>query len=168
MKHILGIDPGLDGGFVMIDDDGKIVHQSIMPVIKLESIKAKKKSIKKVLDLQGIDKLLRELNPTMAYLEWVSARPGNGNVSMFNFGCGFGALEMGLVATATPYVLVRPQTWSKVMHLGISKNIDAKDRSLMVFKRSYPGINLRASDRCTTVHSGMLDALLIAEYGRRL
>jgi crossover junction endodeoxyribonuclease RuvC len=159
MRRILGIDPGLDGGLVMLDDNGEILSQNIMPTIKLKK--------KRMVDLRGVIDLFNKLDPHVCYLERVSARPGNGNVSMFNFGYGFGALEMGLAALDIPYVLVPPQTWCKVMHQGLAKDIEAKTRSLIVFKRSYPKIDLRASERCTIVHSGMLDALLIAEYGRR-
>lgn len=159
MRRILGIDPGLDGGFVMLADNGEILAKNIMPTIKLKK--------KRLIDFRGVIDLFKEWNPHLCYLEKVTSRPGNGNVSMFNFGYGYGALEMALVALDIPYVLVPPQTWCKVMHQGLAKDIEAKTRSLIVFKRSYPKLDLRATERCTTVHTGMLDALLIAEYGRR-
>ena len=165
---ILGIDPGLDGGLIMLNGVGDILEKRPMPVL---SVKGKGKRNP---DLPRIVELLQDLGPNITYLEKVSARPGNGNVSMFNFGFGFGALVMGLTALSLPYVLVLPQTWCKVMHqtlpakIKADKGIKAKQRSLMVFHQMYPELELRKpGQRKTTVHSGMMDALLIAEYGRR-
>jgi len=159
---IAGIDPGISGGIVVLDGEGKIESKNVMPVMTLKG-----KKTRRVIDIQELADLLSSLDVNMCFLEKVTAMPGNGNVSMFTFGYGCGLLEMGLAAFKVPYTLVPPQTWCKVMHQGISKDIDAKQRSLMVFKRGYPNIDLRASKRCSTVHSGLLDALLIAEYGRR-
>ena len=188
MIKILGIDPGLDGGLVMIDGEGNVLAKHVMPVITAEATKKKatkattkttkkKKSKgkgKRSPDLDGIVALLEEMAPDHTYLEKVSARPGNGNVSMFNFGFGFGVLAMGLKALRLPFTYILPQKWCKVMHgelpeeVRTNKDIEAKDKSLMVFNKLYPDMELRtARQKKTTVHSGMMDALLIAEYGRR-
>lgn len=160
---IVGIDPGLSGGIVAIDEDGKIIFKIVMPTMKLTG----SKKTKTVIDLQLLHSTLCELKPDRVYLEKVGSRPGQGTVSMFGFGYTFGAIEMALVSCHYPYVLVTPQAWCKEMHQGISKDIDAKDRSLLIFKRMYPEVDMRATPRCTTCHDGMIDALMIAEYGRR-
>jgi hypothetical protein len=168
--RVLGIDPGLDGGLVLIDKMGAVLDYHPMPVIKRTGKRQKKREP----DLQGIMDLCLKLNPTKTYLEQVSSRSGNGSVSMFNFGFGFGVLLMGLTALRLDYALVRPQTWCKEMHrilpesIRTDKQIEAKQRSRMVFDIMYPDLPLRKkSQRETTIHSGMMDALLIAEYGRR-
>jgi len=161
---ILGIDPGLNGGLVVLDNDGSILFKSVMPTLKL---KATGKT-KTVLDLPTLHQMLKKIASDYApkcCLEKVSARPGQGVSSMFSFGYVFGCLEMCLVANQIPYTLVPPQTWCKEMHQGLSKDIDAKDRSLLVFKRQYPGVDLRTSERCTNHHDGLIDALLLAAYG---
>jgi hypothetical protein len=174
---ILGIDPGLDGGLVMVDGEGNVLAKHVMPVTAKPKSKSKAKSKgkgKRSPDLQALVTLLEDLAPDHTYLEKVSARPGNGNVSMFNFGFGFGALAMGLEALKLPFTYILPQTWCKVMHQTLSeeirkdKDIEAKQKSLMVFKELYPDMELRTPrQHITTVHAGMMDALLIAEYGRR-
>ena len=161
--NILGIDPGLNGGLVLLDKDGAIAFKSVMPTIKLKS----GKKTKNILDLPALFSMLSSLDVSTCYYEKVSSMPGQGVSSTFSFGYSFGAIEMALVACKIPYVLVPPQTWCKEMHQGLSKDMDAKDRSLLIFKRMYPGVDLRATERCTTQHDGLIDALLLAAYGRK-
>ena len=164
----LGIDPGVNGGLVLIDSDGSILDKALMPYILLRSSKE--------VDLQGLVRKLQEMVYTnhlegklidKVILEKVWAMPGNGAVSSFKFGYNFGVCEMALVCLGLPYVLVNPRTWSKAMHEGLSKDIDPKKRSLLAFQRLYPNTDLRSSDKAKKPHDGLIDALLIAEYGRR-
>lgn len=161
------MDAGLDGAAVLIDSGGAIVDKFIMPTIKVKT--------KRILDLRELSKWVyskgmgadfREPEIKMCYLESVHSLPGNGSVSSFKFGYVFGATEMCLAAHSIPYTLVTPKTWQKKYHQGMSKDIDPKKRSILAFNRLYPGVDLRASDRCKLPHSGLVDALLIAEYGR--
>jgi len=92
--------------------------------------------------------------------------PGQGNVSMFNYGVGFGTL-LGIMATLKiPHTLVHPKTWCKVMHSGTTAD-EAKARSLEAARRLYPEVQL-IRPRCTKPDEGYVDALLIAGYGKRI
>lgn len=154
---ILGCDPGLQGGLAILSDDGVITEP--MPTVK-----AKKGEL---LNLAELTRWLKEQLPIdRAYLEMVSARPGQGVSSTFKFGRGYGAIEGILTALGIPYQLVTPQAWTKVMHQGIEA-ADPKAKSLIAVSRLFPGFDLRASDRSRVPHDGMVDALLIAEFGRR-
>jgi len=172
--YILGIDPGLDGGLVLIDKKGDVIAKHIMPIISMVK-KAKNKSGKKTVrsvDIVGVNKLIEIAqkgygSDLKCYMEKVHAMPKQGVCAMFNFGYAFGVVEACLVANKIPYELVTPQAWCKVMHQGISKEYQAKDRSLLVFKRLYPNFNFKATERCKRPHDGLVDGLLIAEYGRR-
>lgn len=157
----MGIDPGLKGGFVVLNMDGEITFKAVMPTITLKG-----KKTKNVIDLTALYTIIKEQKVDRVYLEKVASRPKQGVASVFSFGYAFGVLEMALVACQRSYVLVSPQTWCKEMHQGLSKDIDAKDRSLLIFKRLYPDLDLRATPRCTTPHSGLVDGLLLASYGR--
>ena len=161
---ILGIDPGLSGGIVLLSTSGTILFKSPIPVLKLQG-----KKNKTVIDLPALYEMIKSLKEktSCCYLEKVSSMPGQGVSSMFSFGHTFGVIEMSLVACQIPYVLVPPQTWCKEIHQGLSKDLDAKSRSMLIFKRLYPDVDLRATERCSTPHLGMLDGLLIAEFGRR-
>lgn len=155
-RRILGIDPGITGGLVIIDEKALIIEATPIPTYD-----------GKIIDLKELNFFLNEFKPTEAYIEHVSAMPKQGVVSMFNFGRTFGMLEAAIAAKNIPYQLLRPQAWQKVMHVGVEKSIDSKARSLIIFKRLYPTTDLKASGRCRKDHDGMVDALMIALYGQR-
>ena len=96
-------------------------------------------------------------------LEHVGAMPGQGSVSMFHFGENFGWLQGMLDAYNIPYELVRPQKWKKMFSCTSDKNT-----SIEVAQRLFPGIDLRRTPKCKGPHDGTCEALLMAEYGRRV
>lgn len=110
---------------------------------------------------------LKKWAPIMTLVEHVHAMPGQGVVSMFSFGRVFGEVLGILAALQLPHQLVHPRVWSRVMHQGVTGD-EAKARSLLAAARLFPGVDLRASDRCKKPHAGLVDAILLAEYGRRL
>jgi crossover junction endodeoxyribonuclease RuvC len=154
---ILGIDPGLSGGIAVLSPDGPWYEP--MPTV------AAKKG--ELLNLSALVRLLSGRDIDIAYLEMVSARPGQGVSSTFKFGRSYGAIEGILTGLKIPYQLVTPQAWTKVIHVGIEA-ADPKAKSQIAASRLFPSLDLRASVRCKKPHEGVVDALLIAEYGRRL
>ena len=101
-------------------------------------------------------------SPLRCVLEKVNAMPGQGVVSMFNFGQNYGFIQGVLKAHEIPYELVTPQKWKKEFSCTSDKNT-----SIEVCKRLFPNVSLKATDRCKKDHDGIAEALLIAEYGRR-
>lgn len=101
--------------------------------------------------------------PVMACVERVSAMPGQGVTSMFNFGKASGYIEGVLSACGIGFQLIQPQKWKKEFTL-IGKD---KGASIAVCKRLFPGVNLKRTDKCRTDSDGMAEALLMAEYARR-
>lgn len=97
-----------------------------------------------------------------AVVEHVGAMPGQGCVSMFNFGVSFGWLQGMLEALGVPYELVRPAKWKKEFSCTSDKNT-----SIVVAKRLFPDVDLRRTERCMKDHDGKAEALLMAEYCRR-
>ena len=95
-------------------------------------------------------------------VEKVGAMPGQGVVSMFNFGRNLGFIEGLLHANKIPYQLVPPQTWKKEFSLS-----GDKQASIDVCKRLFPTVNLLATSRSRKESDGMAEALLLAEYARR-
>ena len=95
-------------------------------------------------------------------VESVSAMPGQGVTSMFNFGKGFGWILGILDAYTVPYELVRPQKWKKEFSITSDKNT-----SIAVCKRLFPWVSLLPTERCRKDNDGMAEALLMAEYARR-
>jgi Holliday junction resolvasome RuvABC endonuclease subunit len=137
VTHI-GIDPGLSGGIAWIRDGQACAVK--MP-----------ETHRDVLD---VFQELRREGPCFAVLEKVHSMPGQGVVSAFTFGKGFGALEMALTAAEIPYEHVTPQKWQKAMGCLTKgdKNV-SKRRSQELF----PALKITHATA---------DSLLIAHYNR--
>jgi hypothetical protein len=152
---IIGIDPGAkSGGICLMDNQGSRIDVAPMPEIELlaDWLEAAHKAAGKSIHV---------------FLEKAQSMPGNGGAHMFSYGCHFGELKAVLMMLALPYTLVPPQTWCKVMHAGASAG-KPKERSREVVRRLFPQVRLTPEgSRATKGHEGMMDALLIAEYGRR-
>lgn len=101
------------------------------------------------------------------FIEKAQAMPGQGVSSMFNYGTGFGKLLGWMEALKLPHTLVTPREWTKEMHKGCTGE-NAKEKSLQAAKRLFPHMKLEATERSKKPHAGIVDALLIAEFGRRL
>ena len=144
----IGIDPGKNGGIAKINTDTGFVKTVTFSEESLIS------------ELEGY--FMFDKSPLRCVLEKVNAMPGQGVVSMFNFGQNYGFIQGVLKAYSIPYELVPPQKWKKEFSCTSDKNT-----SIEVCKRLFPNVNLKATERCKKDHDGIAEALLIAEYGRR-
>lgn len=154
---VLGIDPGLEGGLAIREGDGVI----------LEPMPVKDGSL-------DLDDIYHFLHPyaravTKSYLEMQSLRPMQSG--QFKIGRGFGQLETILWSLRIPTVIVEPKDWSKHYPHGVEER-DLKKRKPMIKKarseiasRLYPGIDLRRTNKCKVPDEGLVDALLIADFG---
>lgn len=181
-RSFLGIDPGLDGGLVLIDEAGEILERHVIPVI--EATKAKRKRDKKTgemkdsisknrsIDTVALNRIFAEIKPKVSHviLESVASRPGMGAPAVFKFGRVFGFLEGLIVGHQLPYTMVIPAVWCRVIHAGIPGD-DPKARSKIALGRLFPRADLRTTlesgNLSKNAHEGLMDALLLAEWGRR-
>ena len=149
----IGIDPGKNGGIACIQ---KVEDKQIIEIAPY--------SDENIVGLLNKCDLASDINgeEIKCVLEKVNAMPGQGVVSMFNFGQNYGFIQGVLRAYRIPYELVPPQKWKKEFSVTSDKNT-----SIEVCKRLFPTVNLKATDRCKKDHDGIAEALLIAEYGRR-
>ena len=163
--NFLGIDPGHTGALVLIDQDSTVLNRRVMPTIKLKN----GKKTKTVTDYSLLHCFLLECDlegDYVAFVEQVGAMPGQGVTSMFNFGMNFGAILQALVCNRIAYRLVTPVKWCAKIHKGLSRELDPKSRSELIITRQYPHENYILKG-CRKRHSGLMDARLIAEYGRQ-
>jgi len=155
----IGIDPGIDGA-VGVVRGGEFVAVYDAPTI----LNGKKRT----LHVREMVNLIVECRDhadvsekVVVTIEKQTAFPGQGVVSMFNLGYGAGLWE-GICSTMDlSYSIVRPQAWKARMLNGITtKN---KQAGRIIAERLFPDAPLgnRKSE-------GRADALLIAEYGRRV
>lgn len=141
----IGIDPGKKGALAIIDTDNDSVR-----IFPFDGDTYRQR----LMVIEGL--------PSRCCLEHVSAMPGNGSVSMFNFGENFGFIQGLLTAYEIPYELVRPQKWKKEFSVTADKN-----QAIDVCKRLFPNAILKRTDRCKVDDSNFAEALLMAEYARR-
>jgi len=160
---IMGIDNGLDGGIVILRDDGSIVGKHVMPTLDVAKSR-RDYNINQVCRI--VEHAMDGLELREVFVERAQSMPGQGVRSMFMTGYGFGIMLGILGKAAIPYTVVSPQTWMKVMFLGLPK--EGKDTTKLVCSRIWPKEDWKASIKCRVAHDGLCDAALIAEYGRRL
>jgi len=98
---------------------------------------------------------------TMAALERVSSRPGQGVASVFSFGSNYGQWQGILAALAIPFTMPTPQAWQRGLIVP-SDGPDPKARSLAVARRLFPTVDLHR--KCD---HGKADALLLALHARK-
>jgi crossover junction endodeoxyribonuclease RuvC len=154
MNYFLGVDPGASGAIAVLQEDGLLIAVIDMPVIELKVGKAMKRRVSPEL-------LAHELKPyagAVAYLEQVSAMPGQGVSSMFAFGESYGIVKGVLAALGMRTYLVTPGAWKKSMGLNAGKD-GSRAKAIQMWPE-------RVSDFKRVKDDGRAEASLIAEFGR--
>jgi len=165
----IGIDPGLHGAVVVVDDNYKLVGYYDCPVIKNVTTKKGKKSTKFEFAPASMADLLRGIVGeyhcrVKAWLERAGAMPKQGLSSTFKTGRGFGLWEGILAGVGVVYDIIGPRVWSKVMFEGTPMG-EPKQRSLTKCQRLYPDLPLTRPRGHVLSLDGRSDAALIATYG---
>ena len=153
---IIGIDPGISGSLCFFND-GKIID-----LVEMPSMAEGKKNKRQVNGAQIYNEIyLRikdiEKKDIKVVIEQVSAMPGQGVTSMFNFGQSFGVLKGICSAMQLPMYFVRPAKWKK--YFGLIKT--EKDASRTKVIEIFPYISSELSRK---KDSNKADAVLIASF----
>ena len=90
-------------------------------------------------------------------IEQVSAMPGQGVTSMFNFGQSFGVLKGVCSAMQLPTYFVRPAKWKKYFNLINSEKDASRTKAIEIF----PYISAQLSKK---KDSNKADAILLASF----
>lgn len=151
-KYFIGVDPGQEGGVVVLDLDGKIVMNGGF-----------NGSVHQIRDLFRDHHPFDKPDQCFAILEQVSAMPGQGVSSCFKFGFNYGIVTMALAFANIPYSLAVPRKWMNYLELPKKP----KDIAKTQWKKQLMSIGQRwfPKERITLQ---LADALLIAEYCRRI
>lgn len=176
--RVIGIDPGKDGAISCLDMTGRVVGTSVSPRLG-----------EKEFDSVGYAKLLHRFTEGCDFfiivLEDIHATHIGGNTSSFTMGRGKGIWEgiISMYSLAVPgkfrLILPTPGRWQKKVWNDTyiqyekkpgnkSKTVNTKSTSLVVCTHLFQGVDLRKSERARKPHDGIVDSLLIAEYGRRI
>ena len=153
---IIGIDPGISGSICFLDN-GKILEVIEMPV--MTDGKKIKKQVNGSQVYNEITKRIKqfEKNQIRVVIEHVSAMPGQGVTSMFNFGQSFGILKGICTAMQLPMYFVRPTKWKKYFNLLNSEKDASRTRAIEIFPYFSSQLS-RKKD------SNKADAILIASF----
>ena len=153
---IIGIDPGISGSICFFLD-GKILD-----VIEMPTMIDGKKNKKQVNGSQIFNEISNRIKKTdknnvRVVIEQVSAMPGQGVTSMFNFGQSFGILKGICSAMQLPMYFVRPAKWKKYFNLINSEKDASRTRAIEIFPYFSTELS-RKKD------SNKADAILIASF----
>ncbi len=153
---IIGIDPGISGSICFFED-GKILE-----VIEMPTMAEGKKNKRQVNGSQIYNEISKRIHKVSkqdirVIIEQVSAMPGQGVTSMFNFGQSFGILKGICSAMQLPIYFVRPAKWKKYFELINSEKDASRTKAIEMFP--YFSSNLSKKK-----DSNKADAILIATF----
>ena len=153
---IIGIDPGISGSICFFED-GKVID-----IIEMPSMAEGKKNKKQVNGSQIYNEIYSRIKKSnkqeiKVVIEQVSAMPGQGVTSMFNFGQSFGILKGICSAMRLPMFFVRPAKWKKYYNLINSEKDASRTRAIQIF----PNYSSQLSKKRD---SNKADAILIASF----
>ena len=153
---IIGIDPGISGSICFFQDG------IIKDVVEMPTMVEGKKNKKQVNGSQIFNEISERIKKTdkkniKVIIEQVSAMPGQGVTSMFNFGQSFGILKGICSAMQLPMYFVRPVKWKKYFNLINSEKDASRTRAIEIF----PYFSTQLSRKKDL---NKADAILIASY----
>ncbi len=153
---IIGIDPGINGSICFFDD-GKIIDLIEMP--SMASGKKNKRQVNGAQIYNEISKKIKnfEKKNIKVVIEQVSAMPGQGVTSMFNFGQSFGVLKGICSAMQLSMHFVTPAKWKKYFNLINSQKDASRTKAIEIF----PYISTHLSKK---KDANKADAILIASF----
>jgi crossover junction endodeoxyribonuclease RuvC len=153
---IIGIDPGISGSICFFQE-GKILDVVEMP--NMTEGKKNKKQVNGAQIFYEISLRIKDIKKEeiKVVIEHVSAMPGQGVTSMFNFGQSFGILKGICSAMQLPMYFVRPAKWKKYFNLINSEKDASRTKAIEVFPYFSSQLS-RKKD------SNKADAILIASF----
>jgi len=163
----IGIDPGKSGAFAVLTDtgDAEVKDMPLLPGGK-------------GYDEQSIVSYLRgfarpgegaehaSATRVLACIEVPFAMPRQSSTTTAVQFDGYGMLRGMIRMAGIPLVIVTPKVWQKSVYGGRPRGSDPKEMALMVASQLFPYVELHGPKG--GFKDGRADALLIAEYCRRL
>lgn len=153
----VGIDPGVKGGIAALGENFHLVEP--MPDAHY------------LADL--FDEWNRKHKIAHVCLEKGQAMPWHSRSSTYTYGEHCGYIQGTLYTLRIPFTLVAPTIWQKIQFKGTApkkgkKKRDPKERALEAAVRLWPREKFLASNRSSKPHDGMIDAMHIADYCKKM
>jgi hypothetical protein len=158
--HFLGIDPGKQGAFAILSTSGDLLSIIDMPICDKQP------------SAHGVSRVYlamqKRYNKTFTVIEKPQFRPTDGKKGIASYHLAAGYLLMPLLWD-WPIQMVPPQVWTRLLHVGQPSEFSAKTKSKAAFQALFPKLaGSKAFIDNKKVYDGRIDAVLIAEYARRL
>mgnify|MGYP001041485877 CR=1 FL=1 len=153
---IIGIDPGISGSICFFED-GKVTDIVEMP--NMADGKKNKRQVNGAQIYNEISSRIKNFNKEdiKVVIEQVSAMPGQGVTSMFNFGQSFGVLKGICSAMQLSTYFIRPAKWKKYFNLINSEKDASRTKAIQIF----PYISSKLSKKKDV---NKADAILLASF----
>jgi len=151
---LIGIDPGVSGALSVYE------HKKLIEVLDMPTMSEGKKNKKQINSAQlslEIKKRVNGSDENAVVIEHVTAMPGQGVTSMFNFGQSFGVIKGICSALNLPVYFVRPVKWKKHFNLIGSSKDASRTKAIEMFP-SFSDNMTRKKD------ANKADAILIGRY----
>ena len=153
---IIGIDPGISGAICFFESD------IIKDVIEMPVMADGKKNKRQINGPQIVNEIQKRIENIpkkniFVVVEHVSAMPGQGVTSMFNFGQSFGVIKGICSALKLPIYFVRPVKWKKYFNLIKTDKEASRSKAIQIF----PYISSKLSKK---KDNNKADAILIASF----
>jgi crossover junction endodeoxyribonuclease RuvC len=152
--RVMGIDPGVHGGLVIVAFNDGAAPQ-LVAAIDIPTVGAK---AKERVDPIAVRAWITSHQPQHAYIERAQAMPKQGASSGFKYGRAVGALEAVLACCEIPMTIVEPTAWKKFHQLRGGDKEGGRQRALQLFPAAH-ALLARKKDH------GRSDAALLALYG---
>tara|TARA_Y100000590_G_scaffold323697_1_gene367063 strand:+ start:2857 stop:3351 length:495 start_codon:yes stop_codon:yes gene_type:complete len=153
---IIGIDPGITGAICFFEDG------QVKDIIEMPNMAEGKKNKRQINGPQIYNEILSRIKNVpikdiLVVIEQVSAMPGQGVTSMFNFGQSFGVIKGVCSAMQLSMHFVRPVKWKKYYNLIKTE----KDASRTKVIEIFPYISAKLSKK---KDANKADAILLASF----
>ena len=153
---IIGMDPGISGAICFFENG------EVKEIIDIPNMADGKKNKRQINGPQVYNEISSRIKNTpkkeiVVVIEQVSAMPGQGVTSMFNFGQSFGVLKGICSAMQLSMHFIRPAKWKK--YFGLIKT--EKDASRTKVIEIFPYISSQLSRK---KDSNKADAILISSF----
>ena len=153
---IISIDPGINGAICFFENG------EVKDVLEMPTMAEGKKNKRQVNGRQMYNELSSRIKAYKTQninviVEQVSAMPGQGVTSMFNFGQSFGVIKGICAAMQLPIFFVRPTKWKKHFELINSQKDASRTKAIEMFPK-ISSILSKKKD------SNKADAILIASF----
>lgn len=168
-NYYLGIDPGKQGAFVVINESDKIIYFKCMPVVESE------------ISLSGIEDILLKIKSKCKNIKTVLENPipfhKCARKSIMKQGKNYGIIKGMCYAYKLNFMEVEPNTWHKRICTGFKDKLNAKDKALLTFENKYGYsykqfgdivLSKRDKDKINyDIFYGLMDAALLAQYAKK-